>query len=55
MISRLTISESDNWDYDDVNRLIQDYEIMRNDIISITHENGMVYLYYFVTEKTNGN
>ena len=48
MIYRLEISESDTWDMYEVDELLKDYEVLRENIISITHENGMVYLYYFI-------
>jgi DNA-directed RNA polymerase subunit H (RpoH/RPB5) len=47
-IIRITISENQNWDDEEVNELIQNYEVKKEDIISITHEDGLIYLYYFI-------
>lgn len=48
MITRIEISQEDEFDMEEVDELIKDYKINKKDIISITHGKGMVYLYYFI-------
>jgi len=45
-IGQLVISSIHDYDIDSVEKLLEDYVISLEDIISIVHDDGMVYLYY---------
>jgi hypothetical protein len=46
-ISRIIIASTNNYDEKHISELLTDYGIAPEDMISVVHDNGSIYLYFY--------